>query len=75
MTSQRRWSRLKSSNKLQGAQDDLITIQMDYATNEGKVMNLEKELKEAKEKYKTTLAIEVASKEVVVMEVCDQVVA
>ena len=54
--------------KLQESQDDLQIIQRNYATISGKVMGLEKEVKEAKERLCETTKNEAASRETTIIE-------
>ena len=55
-------------SQLQGSQEDLQTVQCNYATLSGKVIGVEKQVKAPKDKLHETIESEAASKEVAVLE-------
>ena len=61
--------------QLQEFQNDLQTVQRNYATLTGQVMSLWKQLKEAEEKFYTILEVEAATRVVTVMKAKQKAVA
>ena len=61
--------------QLQEFQNDLQTLQRNYATLSGQVMSLWKQLKEAEEKFYTILEVEAVTRMVTVMKVKQKAVA
>ena len=59
---------LELKNQLQENQEDLQTVQRNYATMSGTVMGLEKWVKAAEDKHRGSVENEVASRKTVILE-------
>ena len=63
---------MKLQTQLHGSQEDLQTVQRNYATLSGKAMGLEKQVKAAEDKLYETIESEATSGETTVLEAKQQ---
>ena len=64
----------KLQNQVQGSQEDLQTVQRNYAIMSGKAMGLEKEIKAVETRLREVSEIEANSREAVVQEAKQQAI-